>query len=127
MMNRAILSLAANTPDKQAQINHAIEELRLLLPTLLVSTAYETEAVGRQPQPPYLNAVVVAETRLDYDTLHAQVKELERQHGRTPQSKAQGAIPLDIDIVAWNGEILRPRDWEQPYFTIGLNELQQSL
>ncbi len=126
-MNRAILSLAANTPDKQEQMSRAIEELRIIIPTFSISTAYETEAVGYRVQPPYLNAVAIADTPLTHDELQARLKELEHRHGRTPQSKAQGAIPLDIDIVVWNGEVLRPRDHKQPYFTIGLNELQQTL
>ncbi len=123
-MNNAILSLATNTPDKHAQMNHAIEELRAIDSTLSVSTAYETDPVGNREQPRYLNAVAIIETSWDYESLHGRLKELEQLHGRTPESKAQGAIPLDIDIVVWNGEVLRPRDWEQTYFTIGLRELQ---
>ncbi len=124
-MNRAILSLAANTPDKQEQMRLAIEELRAISSTLLASTVYETEPVGNKNQPRYLNAVAVIEIEMEYEVLHSRLKELERLHGRTPESKTQGTIPLDIDIVMWNSEILRPRDWEQDYFTIGLNQLQQ--
>ena len=40
-------------------------------------------------------------------------------------ASVSGKIPLDIDIVVWNGEIIRPQDWKQDYFQTGLKELEQ--
>ena len=33
-------------------------------------------------------------------------------------------IPLDLDIVVWNGETLRPQDYDREYFQIGLKEIE---
>ena len=30
-------------------------------------------------------------------------------------SKQKGKIPIDIDLLLWNGTILKPADWEKEY------------
>ena len=50
---------------------------------------------------------------------------MEKAHGRTPESKLSCKIPLDIDIVVCNGEIIRPQDSKQDYFQTALKELEQ--
>lgn len=47
--------------------------------------------------------------------------EYENVCGRTPASKQTGEIPMDIDIIIWNDEIIRPNDYEHEYFKIGWN------
>ena len=115
-MNTVLISLASNTPDKLRQMNNAFAAS---------SSIYETVACGSIKSPNYLNAVVKIFTDTDHQELHNVLKTMEKAHGRTPESKLSGKIPLDIDIVVWNGEIIRPQDWKQDYFQTGLKELEQ--
>ena len=32
-----------------------------------------------------------------------------------PNSGQKGKIPIDIDLLLWNGTILKPADWEKEY------------
>ena len=124
-MNTVLISLASNTPDKLRQMNNAFAELQEMGLVAASSSIYETIACGSIKSPNYLNAVVKIFTDTDHQELYDVLKTMEKAHGRTPESKLSGKIPLDIDIVVWNGEIIRPQDWKQDYFQTGLKELEQ--
>lgn len=123
-MNTALISLASNSPDKREQMEQAFAELRAMGIVARSSSIYETAPYGNPRHPNYLNAVACIHTPAEYPVLYDTLKEMERAHGRTPQSKLSGEIPLDIDIVVWNGETLRPQDYERDYFKTGLHEIQ---
>ena len=106
-------------------MNNAFAELQEMGLVAVSSSIYETVACGSIKSPNYLNAVVKIFTDTDHQELHDVLKTMEKTHGRTPESKLSGKIPLDIDIVVWNGEIIRPQDWKQDYFQTGLKELEQ--
>ena len=114
-MNTVLISLASNTPDKLRQMNNAFAELQEMGLVAASSSIYETVACGS----------IKIFTDTDHQELHNVLKTMEKAHGRTPESKLSGKIPLDIDIVVWNGEIIRPQDWKQDYFQTGLKELEQ--
>ena len=48
---------------------------------------------------------------------------MEENAGRTPESKAQGIVPLDIDVLKWNNDILKPADMERDYIREALHTL----
>lgn len=123
-MNTALISLASNSPDKREQMEQAFAELRAMGIVARSSSIYEMAPYGNPRHPNYLNAVACIRTAAEYPVLYDTLKEMERAHGRTPQSKLSGEIPLDIDIVVWNGETLRPQDYERDYFKTGLHEIQ---
>lgn len=62
-------------------------------------------------------------TDLDRDELTRRLKALERQAGRTPADKAAGIVRLDVDLVWFDGERLKPTDWERPYFAGVMREV----
>ena len=124
-MNTALISLASNSPDKREQMEKAFAELQAMGIVDKSSSIYETAPCGNPHHPNYLNAVARIHTPVEYQTLHDSLKEMEQNHGRTPLSKQTGEIPLDIDIVVWNGKTLRPQDFDRDYFKIGLQEIQQ--
>ena len=90
---------------------------------LSVSSAYSTPALNGKDND-YLNAVAEGYVECDFETLKAQMKDYERSSGRTPESKLMGVVPIDIDIVMWNDEVVKAGDYEQSYFKIGWNELK---
>ena len=73
---------------------------------------------------PYLNIVARLETTLDYDSLNKLFKELEVKMGRQKGSRNDDPVALDIDIVIFNDEVMRPRDLNSSYFKMGLEMLQ---
>ena len=70
-----------------------------------------------------LNAVFEFETDMDIAGLHGLCKSIELEYGRDMTSRLHNRVPLDIDIVIADGEILRPRDYAQEYFQSGYTEI----
>ena len=63
----------------------------------------------------FLNQVAVAGTNASLEEVRRAVKAMEKRLGRMSDSKQKGKIPIDIDLLLWNGTILKPADWEKEY------------
>ena len=119
---RVWLSLGSNVSCREEKIHEAAHELRSILEDMRVSEPYVTPALnGRDPD--YMNAVVSGLTSVDSDVISAACKDIERRLGRTPLSKQKGEVEIDIDVVVWNGEIVRPAAFSRSYFTRGYRQL----
>ena len=122
-MNTLTLSVGSNSRDREWQMKHGIEWLKHIFSDVKVSSIYNSVAVnGRDAD--YLNAVMTATTKQDLESTIALMKQYESVCGRTPASKLQGVIPIDIDIVMWNDDVIRPGDFAQQYFQRGWKELK---
>lgn len=124
MNNAVVLSIGSNSADRDAQMTNCIAWLRDNATLTKLSSVYNSPASNGK-DPDYLNAVAEIATALTHPELTKMLKDYERQCGRTPQSKALGSIPVDIDIVMWNGNVLRPKDFAQHYFAKGWNEINK--
>jgi 2-amino-4-hydroxy-6-hydroxymethyldihydropteridine diphosphokinase len=95
-----------------------------------VSGVYETEPVGVQDQPWFLNAVVEVSTDLSPADLLRAAKRVEASAGRTP-SYRWGPREIDVDILLYEGErvdtpeltIPHPRMGERLFVLLPLREL----
>lgn len=87
-------------------------------------TVYNSKAANGK-DPDYLNVVMKAKCKYDFDEINDMLKKYEAVCGRTPMSKLVGDIPMDIDIIIWNGEIVRERDYNQEYFQTGWQQLEK--
>lgn len=121
-MNTAILSLGSNSADKKNQIARCIEWIKSHSQLQSASSIYCTPATNGCGSI-YSNAVVKIATEYAEEEYIKLTKQYERSCGRTPQSKTHGVIPIDIDVVIWNGETIRPKDFSQNYFAIGWQEI----
>ena len=129
-LHRFVLTLGSNSePDKHLSLAQA--GLRAL------AVEYLTFSPARQSVPIsfglsdalFTDQVAVGETSMDLDTFAAELKALECRTGRTPeQRKAHPeAIPVDIDLITWDGMVLKPQDVTRPYLIEGLRELKELL
>ena len=124
-MNTFAISLGSNSKDRSIQMNDAIQYLNSIFEGVLSSTIYETQALNGKDAP-YLNAVAVANTHLSIVEATKLLKKWECQCGRTAESKLIGDIPIDLDIVVWNGEVVREKDFSCDFFTQGYLQLVPS-
>ncbi len=102
------LGLGANLGDRQRNLAVALRRLEPLVRIEAVSSLYETDPVGPQDQPPFLNAVCRAVTGLPPRGLLRHVKEVEREIGRRGGER-WGPRPIDIDLLLY-GEIVLDED-----------------
>ena len=122
-MAKALISLGANTTDKKQRLADTIVAIAQIAFIEAQTPIYETAAEGSVATLPYANALVLIETSAEYEELRATFKQWERNAGRTAESKAQGLIPLDIDIVTWNDHVIKERDMEFEYMKLGMKLL----
>lgn len=114
MRNNVILCLGSNT-DCEANLKSAVGLLRGYFGTIRFSEAAYTEPVGLPGSGVFLNQVAVAGTEASQEEVERALKDMEKRLGRMPDSKQKGQIPIDIDLLFWNGTILKPADWEKEY------------
>lgn len=119
------IGLGSNTPDKEERINAALKFLKELLDDPSISDIYDSQAFNGKDAP-YLNAVVHGHSRLNYDKTLACLKEYEANHGRNREEKKEGEVAIDLDLVIWDFQIIRPKDFERHYFNRGYAQLLAS-
>ncbi|MDO4510781.1 MAG: 2-amino-4-hydroxy-6-hydroxymethyldihydropteridine diphosphokinase [Bacteroidales bacterium] len=120
-MKEVVLSVASNVAERREQMMRSLSWLTSVLAPMRSSMLYSTQALHGDST--YLNAVVQGYCQLPLAELHALLKRHEVEAGRTEEMRAKKQVPIDIDIVMYDGEILRPRDFTQPFFTKGWQEI----
>lgn len=117
-----VLSVGSNCDDRTANVADAIRWLTEILHSASHSSIYETpELYGRGA--PYMNAVVAGATDMAAPELDIRLKLYERTHGRDDEARNKGKVPVDIDIVVFDGDVIRPLDYSQRFFQIGATQL----
>ena len=120
--NTAVICIGSNTADREARVKQAIAAFATLGSIMRQSSIYDN-AADNGIDPPYLNTVILLATVLSHAELCAKCCHIEAAAGRTPESKARGAVPLDADVVIFNNAVMRPRDNARPYFTMGYKQI----
>lgn len=119
-MNRAIISLGSNIADKETILQHTLCNLDY---KIVAATPPYIDSCDNNNDSPYMNIIAIIDTNDDCAVMKSRFKEIEKKAGRRPQDKETGIIPLDIDIVIFNNEIIRPTDYNRPYFKHGYSLL----
>lgn len=90
-----------------------------MFPEINWGEAMETEAEGIYADlPPYLNQLALFHTSLDIAELKTQLKQVEKRNGRTENCKKTGLIPLDIDLLVYDKQLLKPQDLKKRYMQL---------
>jgi 2-amino-4-hydroxy-6-hydroxymethyldihydropteridine diphosphokinase len=103
---RAFVGAGANLGDPLSSVREALAALAAL-GAVRASSLYRTEPLGDPAQPWYVNAVAELRTRLPPLELLARLQGLERRAGR-PDTRVRGAArTLDLDLLLYDGLVLR--------------------
>ncbi|MBC7186626.1 MAG: 2-amino-4-hydroxy-6-hydroxymethyldihydropteridine diphosphokinase [Calditrichaeota bacterium] len=132
----AFLSLGSNLGDRLRNLTLGMEAVAALPATRVVATSrfYETEPVGLQEQPPFLNAVMQIATSLSPHHLLRELQAIELRMGRQ-RLRRWGPRTLDIDIVLYGSVLFsdamltvpHPRFAERRFVLVPLAELAPTL
>lgn len=104
-MTQVYLSLGSNR-ERERYIRAALDALSARFGELLISSVYESEAVGFKGTNFY-NLVVGIETELEVAELSACLKGIEDDNGRDRSGPRFSGRTLDIDILTY-GELAEP-------------------
>lgn len=97
-------------------IECAVMELRAHFISIYFSDMVETEPDGDFPKDkPFINQVAIGYTDYEAEELIALFKEIEQLFGRSAENDKNHLIPIDIDLLLWNGQTLKPEDMRRKY------------
>ncbi len=122
MHNKLIISLGSNL-DSEMNISLANRLLCQYFQLITFSESVYTEPLDLPGSNPFLNQVAIAYSPLYADDIRSIFKQIESQLGRNSGSKFSGKIPIDIDLLQWNDEILKPSDLKRDYISDALSAL----
>jgi 2-amino-4-hydroxy-6-hydroxymethyldihydropteridine diphosphokinase len=103
-MTRTFVGLGANLEDPRAQIDRALELLAEEdgVEVVAVSTLRETDPVGYQDQPRFLNGAAELRTTLGARELLERLLEIERRMGRVRgEGPRFGPRTIDLDLLLY--------------------------
>jgi len=127
---RAFVSLGANLGDRLSSLRRAIDSLQWLGEVVAVSSVYETDPVGYQDQPQYLNMAAELSTKLPPLRLLHGMLEIEQQLGRV-RTFANAPRTVDLDLLLYGDQIVdtssltlpHPRMRERAFVLVPLVEI----
>lgn len=120
MSNKVVIALGSNASDSRSVIHLAGHLLADYFDWIRFSEPEYTLPVGLPGSAVFLNQVAVARTQHGKQTVCRALKEIEKQLGRSPASENQGIVIVDIDLLQWNEQLLKPDDWKRDYIQRGV-------
>jgi len=136
-MARAFVGLGSNLGDREENLRRAIDALGSLPGTAVVRKSHlrETEPVGFQDQPRFLNGAVELETSLEASELLGAMLDIERRLGRRRAGVKGGPRTIDLDLLVYDDlqiaepglELPHPRLAERRFVLEPLADLDPAL
>lgn len=120
---KIIVCLGSNCGDRYSEICYALDWLSRVMDVRCRSDIYESPESGGGNSI-YYNCVVAGIYDGSYENLNFILKDYEKSRGRDPIARLAGKVPIDIDIVIIDGEIIRQRDYHQDFFQLGYKQIE---
>ena len=135
---RAYVGLGSNLGDREATVRRAVESLgeRPGIEVVAVSTLRETDPVGYEEQPRFLNGAADLEVDLTARALLDELLAIERELGRDRSRETRwGPRTIDLDLLLYGDETVEepgltvphPRLAERQFVLEPLHELEPDL
>ena len=110
-MNTALVMLGSNSNPEQ-NIELAIEKLSQFFEIEKQGSLIETKPHGKHYIGNFQNLGIRILSEETSEETKLIFKDIEKEMGRSPESKIKGAIPIDIDLIIWNEHLLH-KDYER--------------
>jgi 2-amino-4-hydroxy-6-hydroxymethyldihydropteridine diphosphokinase len=116
-MRHVYIGLGANLGDREATIRRGLELLDgdPDVEVAAVSTLRETDPVGYEDQPRFLNGAARLETELTPHALLERLLEVERELGRDRSGPRFGPRTIDLDLLLYGDELVAEDGLEIPH------------
>ena len=114
IMSTILLSIGSNTFAK-TNIDKAKRMLTYLFPNIVFSDPILSEPEDDNFKYLFRNILGCCTTDMNLEQVIDKVKLTERAVGRTSRDKYQGKVIIDIDILKYGDEVVRPQDLEKEY------------
>lgn len=121
-LHECFISLGSNI-DPDHYFVQALEIISRECMLLARSKAIRTAPVGYQHQPDFLNAALLVNTPLEREAFRNYLKGVEDRLGRVRGAIKSGPRTMDLDIVAWDGEIVDDGYFQHDYVRKPIDEV----
>ena len=124
-MNTAIVMLGANV-NQEENLTKAKNRLNDFFEILDESTILITQPIGKKYKTEFHNQAIKI---LSDDTAKETVKHfkhIENEMGRSPQTNQRGEVPIDIDLIFWNGVQKRSDYDKYPFVKQCVDEIKNN-
>ncbi len=113
---KAYVGLGSNLGDREAMIRIALDDLARVPGTrvLRASSLYDTEPVGDEEQPHFLNAVAEIDTELTARQLLWNLLLIEKRLGRV-RTHRYGPRTIDLDLLTYGHLVIDEPDLQVPH------------
>ncbi|QQK74302.1 2-amino-4-hydroxy-6-hydroxymethyldihydropteridine diphosphokinase [Salicibibacter cibarius] len=132
-MNTAYVALGSNIGDRAGYLQKALKEINReqTIRIFLISSIYETEPVGFESQPYFLNMAIAIKTDDPAEHLLAKLQSIESRLDRVRNKEQNGPRTMDLDILLFNDEnmeknglcIPHPRMHERAFVLVPMAEI----
>jgi len=123
-MNTAYIMLGSNS-NADYNLTLAIGKLTAYFQLIDQSSILVTEPIGAHYKLPFHNEALKILSTGSSDETKFIFKKIEKEMGRTPDSKLLGIIPIDIDLIFWNNNLLHEDYNRLPFVKTCVDELRQ--
>lgn len=97
--------------------------LRNLFPDIIFDRLQQTAPVDFICEHPFFNQVARCTTSLTLEDLTATLKKTERIIGRKPEDKHRGIVKIDIDLLIYDGILIKSKELKRSDIHDGLKRL----
>ncbi len=113
-MHKVLLSIGSNT-HARFNLRRAKCILQIQYPTISFTCDTESKPYGEVYEDYFLNTLGFFESDLNKNDLILHFKDIEKNMGRSPVHKTEGKVIIDIDLIKWDNEIVKPEDFKRNY------------
>lgn len=113
-METAYISIGSNLGDRESNCRKATHEISEFAEVSAMSSLYETDPVGNEDQPLFINSVIEIQTDLSPHKLLDKLHSIEKKLGRLREIK-WGPRTIDLDIIFYGNDIMNDADLIIPH------------
>ena len=122
MPHEVVIGLGSNI-DPEANLEHAVLELKSRFKVSKRSQWTRTKPIGIQDQPDFYNGALLMETELEQQSLKKELKRIEDILGRDRSLPKFGPRTIDLDILIWNKKVVDEDYYERDFLRKGVEEI----
>lgn len=124
MKKQECVVMAGSNCDAGESISCAFEALSRVFSDFVAGEAVRTPAVGEGYHGEFVNRAASFTSSRTASEVKGVLKNLEYEAGRRPGDKQRGVMPLDLDLLIFDGRVLKPSDMERDYVVSLLKALK---
>lgn len=113
-MQRVYIGIGSNLGNRALHCRQAIENIASFSDVTAVSSYYETEPVGNEDQPHFINCAIEIMTDAKPHELLEKLHSIEKKFGKLRKEK-WGPRTIDLDIIIYGDEIIDDPDLKIPH------------